>query len=132
MGSQRGGAPHRRGDRSRRQDPGEQRQVRSESSACNRDRAIPTSGPFHTDRETSMQNSKSGVRTSLTVVLLATCMVIAGATVGLASDRASAAIFVQASPTVATVDGSVQGATVGATDQFLGIPYAAPPVGSLR
>jgi para-nitrobenzyl esterase len=79
-----------------------------------------------------MENSRAGVRTSLTAVLLAACLVIAGATVGVASDRASAATSGQAPPTVATVDGSVQGATVGATDQFLGIPYAAPPVGSLR
>ncbi len=35
-------------------------------------------------------------------------------------------------PTVATTGGLVQGAPNAAGDQFLGIPYAAPPVGPLR
>src|SRR6266568_8308046 len=33
---------------------------------------------------------------------------------------------------VATADGTVRGRAVAATDEFLGIPYAAPPVGALR
>jgi para-nitrobenzyl esterase len=33
---------------------------------------------------------------------------------------------------VATVDGSVRGKAVAAAGEFLGIPYAAPPVGALR
>ncbi len=33
---------------------------------------------------------------------------------------------------VTTLDGAVQGTTVGTMDEFLGLPYAAPPVGSLR
>jgi para-nitrobenzyl esterase len=33
---------------------------------------------------------------------------------------------------VATADGAVRGKAVTATDEFLGIPYAAPPVGALR
>src|SRR5947209_14284554 len=34
--------------------------------------------------------------------------------------------------TVATADGAVFGRTTGAVDQWLGIPYAAPPAGKLR
>ena len=33
---------------------------------------------------------------------------------------------------MATADGAVRGKAVAATDEFLGIPYAAPPVGALR
>jgi para-nitrobenzyl esterase len=35
-------------------------------------------------------------------------------------------------PTAYTVDGPLQGTTVRGTDEFLGVPYAAPPVGMLR
>jgi para-nitrobenzyl esterase len=35
-------------------------------------------------------------------------------------------------PVVATADGAVGGKTTSGTDEFLGIPYAAPPVGPLR
>jgi para-nitrobenzyl esterase len=35
-------------------------------------------------------------------------------------------------PVVAVDGGAVRGTTVGATDEFLGLPYAAPPVGRLR
>lgn len=35
-------------------------------------------------------------------------------------------------PVVRTLDGRVRGRVVGATNEFLGIPYAAPPVGGLR
>ncbi len=36
------------------------------------------------------------------------------------------------SPVVSTQYGAVQGTTVGAVNEWLGIPYAAPPVGRLR
>jgi carboxylesterase type B len=35
-------------------------------------------------------------------------------------------------PTASTHDGTVRGRTVKGVDEFLGIPYAAPPVGQLR
>ena len=36
------------------------------------------------------------------------------------------------SPVIGTSDGAVRGLASGAVDEFLGIPYAAPPVGALR
>jgi para-nitrobenzyl esterase len=36
------------------------------------------------------------------------------------------------SPVVATADGLLRGTTAGGTREFLGVPYAAPPVGNLR
>jgi para-nitrobenzyl esterase len=35
-------------------------------------------------------------------------------------------------PVVVTADGAVSGRVVGGVDEFLGVPYAAPPVGPLR
>jgi para-nitrobenzyl esterase len=37
-----------------------------------------------------------------------------------------------ATPVVTLVDGAVRGKATGTADEFLGIPYAAPPVGPLR
>src|SRR5579875_794989 len=37
-----------------------------------------------------------------------------------------------AGPVAGTADGAVRGLANGAVDEFLGIPYAAPPVGALR
>jgi para-nitrobenzyl esterase len=91
----------------------------------------PNTGARGVDRRTS-GGPKSKRRTSLDAVLLALCLLIAGATVEVPGGMASAATSGHASSTVATVDGSVQGTTAGSTTEYLGIPYAAPPVGSLR
>jgi para-nitrobenzyl esterase len=44
----------------------------------------------------------------------------------------SAAPVADAGLVVGVADGKVQGKRAGSTDEYLGIPYAAPPVGSLR
>ncbi|WP_042269897.1 carboxylesterase/lipase family protein [Paraburkholderia heleia] len=41
-------------------------------------------------------------------------------------------VHAQTGPIVTTKSGAVQGAAKGAYDQFLAIPYAAPPIGPLR
>jgi para-nitrobenzyl esterase len=38
----------------------------------------------------------------------------------------------RASLVVGITDGQIRGKVVGSTDEYLGIPYAAPPVGQLR
>ena len=84
------------------------------------------------------------VRTGLAAGAAATAVLIAAAactsamgTPG-ASKSASSSVGQSASTNpgmplvVATVGGTVRGEAVAATDEFLGIPYAAPPVGALR
>ncbi len=45
---------------------------------------------------------------------------------------AAAASRARAAPIVAIGDGAIRGTTAGTVDEFLGIPYAAPPTGNLR
>ncbi len=58
----------------------------------------------------------------------------AAATAAAAGHHISAAANRDAStaPVAFTADGAVRGTVAGGTDEFLGIPYAAPPVGPLR
>src|SRR5882672_11499276 len=62
-----------------------------------------------------------------------TPLAVAGVTLGA---LVAAAPAVSAStldgPVVGTANGAVRGLANGAADEFLGIPYAAPPVGALR
>jgi para-nitrobenzyl esterase len=59
----------------------------------------------------------------LTAATLAACAAASTTSPGQGSGRA---------PIVRTANGSVRGKAAGATAEYLGIPYAAPPVGALR
>src|SRR5580765_5629387 len=81
------------------------------------------------------------VRTGLAAGAAATAVLIAAAactsatTTPGASKSASSSAGQSASTNplvIATAGGTVRGKAVAATDEFLGIPYAAPPVGALR
>jgi para-nitrobenzyl esterase len=66
----------------------------------------------------------------LAVVTLASCSTPAGHdTVGKAPARQQAPA---GKLTVTTADGKLRGQAAGGIDEFLGVPYAAPPVGPLR
>ena len=58
--------------------------------------------------------------------------VIAALAVAVTATRLEAARNVQEGTLIHLADGDVQGEVNGETRQFLGIPYAAPPVGALR
>src|ERR1022692_3704089 len=64
--------------------------------------------------------------------VIALGVLLATATAAGASTTAVRHVTPGPGPVVATADGAVGGETIGTTDEFLGIPYAAPPVGPLR
>jgi len=76
------------------------------------------------------------VRTGLAAGAAATAVLTAAAacTTATATPGASksASQNHETRPVVATADGAVRGQAVAAGEEFLGIPYAAPPVGALR
>jgi para-nitrobenzyl esterase len=80
------------------------------------------------------------VRTGLAAGAAATAVLIAAAACTSATATPGASKSASQSATtnpdtallVATAGGTVRGQAIAATDEFLGIPYAAPPVGALR
>ena len=69
-------------------------------------------------------------RVRIAVVACLTAATLAGC--GSAASTASPGQGSGRDPVVHTADGSVRGKAAGATAEYLGIPYAAPPAGALR
>ena len=65
-------------------------------------------------------------------LLLAAAALVTGVTAAPAASAALAGVGHGSGLIVATDRGLVEGAYAEGTDQFLGVPYAAPPVGALR
>jgi para-nitrobenzyl esterase len=79
------------------------------------------------------RGARRGSQTPRSVIaLLALCVVVTGCSAGAQSGTAGAATTGQTSSVVTTVEGAVRGSVASSTNQYLGIPYAAPPVGPLR
>jgi para-nitrobenzyl esterase len=65
-------------------------------------------------------------------IAAAACLATAALTACAAGSTASPGQGSGSGPIVRTADGSVRGKAAGATAEYLGIPYAAPPAGALR
>lgn len=63
---------------------------------------------------------------------VSTRLAVAAATLGALVAAAPAAAASGGGPVTGTANGPVRGLANGAVDEFLGIPYAAPPIGALR
>jgi para-nitrobenzyl esterase len=74
---------------------------------------------------------RAGLAAACCATLAALTLAAPGAS-GAQAATASAAWGSGTTPIVTTSDGAVRGTTAGAVDEFLGIPYAAPPIGHLR
>src|SRR5690348_11027687 len=71
-------------------------------------------------------------RAGLAAACCASLAALTLAAPGASAAKATAAAVWGSGPIAITSDGAVRGTTAGAVDEFLGIPYAAPPTGNLR
>src|SRR5689334_5422426 len=71
-------------------------------------------------------------RTPLAAAGVIVVALVAAAPVASASTLAGQEAASASGPVMGTANGAVRGLANGAVDEFLGIPYAAPPVGALR
>lgn len=77
-----------------------------------------------------MSLSGTGWRVRMAVGVVAVAALITSSLS--AAGTATASAQNDGSPSVTTSQGALRGTTAGTADEFLGIPYAAPPVGPLR
>jgi para-nitrobenzyl esterase len=63
---------------------------------------------------------------------LAAAVTLAACTTAAGTAAAPAKHHDTGNPVVTSADGRLRGQAAGTVDEFLGIPYAAPPVGPLR
>jgi para-nitrobenzyl esterase len=75
-------------------------------------------------------STRTSVRLGAAAIALSA--LVAGALVAGASAAPAAPSSPRTGLVVTTAGGTLRGMTAGTTDEFLGIPYAAPPVGPLR
>src|ERR1017187_10554861 len=102
--------------------------------------AFATAPPAYADeREMRMSGSQAGRRSGArrntrigaigALAVVAASVIVHGAVAGPAPTLSAR---VGSRLVVATTDGSIRGKPAGAMDEFLGLPYAAPPTGPLR
>jgi len=75
-------------------------------------------------------STRTSVRLGAAAIALSA--LVAGAVAATANAAPAAPDSQRTGLVVATTGGTLRGTTAGRTDEFLGIPYAAPPVGPLR